>query len=149
MDERDVNRIMARSLDFGYKIPDPPQQAATSSGQRPFDGFGVWDLSPVYWEAKFARQVKSFDLSRIAPHQADALDECVKIHQAADAKVWIVYGVHVGRGDFRFWIFDWEIIKPRRDAKNNIKKKELEQLPYHSVKKQLIDIDPAKIIRNF
>ncbi|MCA1807729.1 MAG: hypothetical protein LC687_07770, partial [Actinobacteria bacterium] len=52
-----------------------------------------------------------------------------------------VYGVCVGRADFRIWIFDWDFIKHRRIAKQNILKKELEQYPYHAVKKQQIVIN--------
>lgn len=139
MKEADLNRIVANSLDWGYKIPDPPQAVATTASQRPFDGFGTFDGLPVYWEGKFSKQVKSFDLSRIADHQAEALDALYK--QLPSAHVWIVYGVYVGRADFRVWIFDWAFIKDRRIAKQNVLKKELEQYPHHAVKKQQIAIN--------
>jgi len=139
MKEADLNRIMAVSLDWGYKIPDPPQQVATTASQRPFDGFGTFNGLPVYWEGKFSKQLKSFDLSRIADHQADALE--ILHQQVSSAHIWIVYGVYVGRADFRIWIFDWNFIKHRRIAKQNILKKELEQYVHHAVKKQQITIE--------
>lgn len=138
MKEADLNRIIANSLEWGYKIPDPPQIVATTASQRPFDGFGIFKNYPVYWEGKFSKQLKAFDLSRIADHQAEALDAIYR--QLSPAHTWIVYGVHVGRADFRIWIFDWAFIKVRRLDKANILKKELEQYPYHAVKKQQIAI---------
>lgn len=145
--EKDLNRIIARSLDWGYKIPDPPQTVATQSNTRPFDGFGTWGNLPVYWESKFAKQLKAFDLSRIADHQAEALDSIAD--SINEAYIWIVYGIHVGRGDFRVWIFDWAIIRERRLDRRNIFKKELIEYPFHSVKKQSIIIEPDKIIMSF
>lgn len=144
MKEADLNRIVAQSLDWGYKIPDPPQVVATTASQRPFDGFGTWRALPVYWEGKFSKQLKSFDLSRIADHQAEALSAINTT--IGVAHIWIVYGVHVGRGDFRIWVFDWEYIRPRREERRNILKKELEQLPYFSVKKQLIQLEWESVI---
>lgn len=144
MKEADVNRIVATSLDWGYKIPDPPQVAATASSQRPFDGFGTWRDSPVYWEGKFSKQVKSFNLTHIADHQAKALTDIDDT--VANAHIWIVYGVYVGRGDFRLWIFDWNYIKPRMESRSNILKKELDLFPYHAVKKGRIELDHNKII---
>jgi hypothetical protein len=144
MKEVDLNRIVANSLDWSYKIPDPPQVVATIASQRPFDGFGSWRTLPVYWEGKFSKQLKSFDLSRIADHQAAALSA---IHTTiSTAHIWIVYGVYVGRADFRVWVFDWSYIQPRRLAKQNILKKELEQLPFFVVKKQAIELDWDMII---
>jgi penicillin-binding protein-related factor A (putative recombinase) len=99
---------------------------------------------PVYWEGKFSKQLKSFNLTHIADHQAKALTEVNA--SVAISHTWIVYGVHVGRGDFRIWIFDWEFIRPRIASASNIKKKELEALPYHAVKKQRIELDRDKII---
>lgn len=138
MKEADLNRIIANSLDWGYKIPDPPQSVATVASQRPFDGFGTWQSIPVYWEGKFSKRVKSFDLSRIADHQAAALEALYST--LSTAHIWVVYGVYVGRADFRIWIFDWSVLRDRRQNRENVLKKELEQYPYHAVKKQRIDI---------
>lgn len=144
MKETDLNRIIAQSLDWSYKIPDPPQIVATTASQRPFDGFGTWRALPVYWEGKFSKSLKSFDLSRIADHQAEALSAIYTT--IATAHIWIVYGVYVGRADFRIWIFDWNFIRDRRLNKQNILKKELEQLPYFTVKKQVIQLEWDAII---
>jgi penicillin-binding protein-related factor A (putative recombinase) len=144
MEEKDLNKYVADSLSRGYKIPDPPQMASTTSNKRPFDGFGAWNGKVVFWESKFAKKLKAFDLSRIADHQAEALDGYSQ--DVDNCYCWAVFGIHVGRSDFRVWIFDWKCIRDRYYQKSNILLKELIKYPYHKVQKKKIELDDSKII---
>jgi penicillin-binding protein-related factor A (putative recombinase) len=125
-----------------WKIPDPANMFAQTS-QRPFDHFGVFQGRPLYAEAKYLSALKSFDLQRIEDHQIENL--CAIKEQVFNAHCWIVLAVKVGRGDNRFYIFDDPfLIETRRKNKENFLKKELEALPYFSVKKSLIDLTNYK-----
>lgn len=139
MHESDINTIVRNSLDWGFKIPDPTGMTALTASSRCFDGFGIHENIPVYWESKFSQKLQSFNLQRLEDHQVEALTEIKKL--LPDAKVWVIYGVHVGRGDTRLYIFDWSYLKTRYENKNNILKKELEKLQYNEVHKNLTFFD--------
>lgn len=147
MNESDVNRIFSRSLDWGYKIPDPPKAVATNSGQRPFDGFGRLDDKILFWEGKYLKGLKSFNLKAIQDHQIANL----KALEMKNTFTYIVLGIYAGRGDFRFYLFDFNYVYKRFLEERNFKKKELDKLPYvipHGKgKDRIIDILPNNIIK--
>lgn len=141
--EADLNNIIRKSIihagGWAYKIPDPIGLSALTASMRAFDGFGVLQGIPLYWEAKFANAFYSFNLSLIQDHQIHNLLQIKKLLPMAYC--FICYGVRVKRGDNRVFIFnDIEILADRRIKKQNYLKKELETLPYFKVQKgALID----------
>lgn len=123
---------------IAIKIPDPTN-AFQKTIARPFDLFGAFNNVPWYCEVKFQKGVKSFNLQRIDEHQIEFL--CEFKTKISNSQCWIVLAIKVGRGDNRFYIFsDPFMIKKRRDKKENFIKKEIDLLPYFSVKKGLIDL---------
>lgn len=138
MEESSLNTIIKNSLVWASKIPDPSNEFAKTSA-RAFDGFGVLNHKPLYWEAKYLSKLQSFDLQRIADHQIDNL--CAIKEQLPDSHCWVILGVDCGRADKRVYIFDDPfLIRDRRSEKQNFLKKELEALPYIKIKKNLIDL---------
>ena len=106
MKESDINKYFKNFLDWGYKIPDPPQIAVKISSKRPFDGFGVYNKRAIYWEGKYLSELKSFNLKHIQPHQQQALEEVALIENAL---ILIVLGVYVKRGETRIYLFNWKM----------------------------------------
>lgn len=143
-DEAELNTIIKNSLTWASKIPDPGNDFAKTSA-RAFDGFGVLNGKPIYWEAKYMNKLQSFDLQRIADHQIENL--CAIKEQIPDALCLIILGVNTGRADKRIFVFDDPFeIKRRRTLRENYLKKDLETLPYVVVKKKLIDFSSFKSI---
>ena len=64
---------------------------------------------------------KSFNLKRIDDHQAEALTAIISLLPSSN--VWVVYGVHVARGDTRLYVFDWKYLNHRYIQQKNILKK--------------------------
>ena len=121
-----------------YKIPDPSGEFS-STIKRPFDIIGSWNSAFLCAECKYLSSLQSFNLKRIEDHQIEYLLDFKNSIQNAEA--WIILAIKVKRGDNRFYIFkDVEDIQKRRLENNNYLKKELETLPYFSVKKGIIDI---------
>ena len=111
--------------------------SALSATSRCFDGFGILEQKPMYWESKFSQKLQAFNLQRLEPHQAKALSDIINI--LPTALCLVIYAVHVGRGDTRIYIFDWNYLRQRYDEKRNVLKKELELLPYNPVKKGVVN----------
>jgi hypothetical protein len=143
--EASLNTIIKMSLDFGYKIPDPTNKFSATI-PRPFDLFGIINSKPIYIEAKYSPELKSFDLQRIEDHQIANL---IKIKNLLpNSYCWIVYGVHCDHGDNRIYIFDDILeIERRRLLKLNYLKKELISLPYIKIYKGIADFN--KYITNY
>ena len=136
--ESEFCSVIVKSLDIGYKIPDPTGQYAKTI-KRCFDIMGAHDISgfkyvlnSVYIEAKFNKTLSSFNLNRIEEHQAYYLS---KFCDVKDSKCFVILGVYVGRGDLRAYIFDWEDLEPYYKAKKSILAKMLKVLPYNEVHK--------------
>lgn len=128
---------------FSSKIPDASNEFAKTVA-RPFDMFCVSEYGFYFIEVKYMSSLKSFDLQRIETHQIENLCQIKALNGFANC--WIVLAVKAGRGDNRFYFFkDIREIKKRRDEKRNYLKKELENLPYYKVHKNLIDINEIKI----
>jgi penicillin-binding protein-related factor A (putative recombinase) len=130
--------VIKMSLDFGYKIPDPTNRFnATIS--RPFDLFGVLNSKPIYIEAKYATGLRVFDLQCIEDHQIENLISIKKL--MPNSYCWIIYGVHASHADNRIYIFDdLDNLVKRRKNRENFLKKDLEILPFLSIKKGIVDL---------
>jgi penicillin-binding protein-related factor A (putative recombinase) len=137
-DEAEVCNIICKSLVNCYKIPDPTSNFSQTIF-RPFDLLGSFDGKPLYIEAKHRKGLLSLNLKDIKDHQIDALMRFK--NEIPNALCWIIWGVTTGKhGDNRFYIFtDIFEINRRRNAKDNIKKKELENLPYLKLFKGVVD----------
>jgi hypothetical protein len=148
--EKDLNSGIVRSLSWGFKIPDPPGIVATKATKRPFDLFGILafhnEYKIVFIESKYSKTLSSFNLKRIETHQAENLTK-LSDSNISNVLCLIAYGCHVARGDTRLFLFDWKALKSRYECQHNILKKELETLPYNSMKKGVFDIQ--NIIFNF
>jgi penicillin-binding protein-related factor A (putative recombinase) len=132
--EKELNTIIKNSLSWGFKISDPPKVAIHSFQKNCFDGFGILETRPVYWEAKFLKNLESFNLNSIADHQINNLSIIKKL--MPDAFCWIVLGIRVGRNDSRIYLFDnIEEISKRRLEKKNYLRKELDEIPFFRIKK--------------
>jgi len=150
-DEAELNLIIKKSVEIypnsrACKIPDPSSQFSQTIA-RPFDGFGAWKGTPLYWEAKYLKTLCSFDLSRIEEHQIDNLLFYNKVLEEICPHCWVILGIKVARGDNRVYIFsDIKKIAERRKNKENYLKKELITLPYMKISKGLFEINPLLII---
>lgn len=134
--EAEFCTVIVKSLDLGYKIPDPNGAYAMTvkrcfdiMGGHHFDG-GVYH--PVYIEAKFNKTMSAFNLKRIEPHQSYFLSEFNLINEA---RCFLILGVYAGRGDTRAYVFNWADLKPYYEAEKSIHAKMLEKLPYNPVTK--------------
>ncbi len=137
-DEAGLNTIIKNSLQWGSKVPDPGNDFAKATA-RPFDGFGILNGKPFYWEAKFSKKIESFSLQDIRDHQIENLCKIKELNPSSHC--WVILGIKVGRADNRIYIFDDPfVVRQRRDEKKNYLKKELETLPYLLIKKELIDL---------
>lgn len=135
--ESDVNRWIANSLDWGYKIPDPPKAVALRSSPRPFDGMGFLLRDPdglltVCWEAKFQRSYSAFNFGDIRPHQLENLARIQSLSGLLDSQARVLpviaLGVHWGRGISLFLFhIDW-IARQQARGRKSVLGKELLQL---------------------
>lgn len=121
-----------------FKIPDPSGLYAKTIA-RPFDMIATLSGHPVFIEAKFMKGMQAFALSRIEDHQIEALKSWRG--KIPGSESWIVLGVNAGRADNRIYIFKNILdIAGRRMERRNYLKKDLEQLPYMKVQKNLVDL---------
>lgn len=58
LSEKECNKFMKDILDWGYKIPDSDSRTKNTVIKRCFDGFGVAEGIPVYWESKYFSEAK-------------------------------------------------------------------------------------------
>jgi penicillin-binding protein-related factor A (putative recombinase) len=156
MKEKDINTIIAKSLNvIGKKISDGGKGSKGRFSQNPCDGFGVHEINGtkknVYFESKFNSKMKAFNVNRIEPHQANALD---KFSQGEGSLCVVPLGVHAKRNDLRIYLFLWSLLRdhyyssetivyeniiyyiPHKEK--TITKKVLEILPYEKVKNGVI-----------
>lgn len=133
--ESEFCSVVVKSMDLGYKIPDPTGQFAKTI-KRCFDIMGAHhfnnELCPTYIEVKFNKILSSFNLNRIEDHQAYYLS---RFNDIKNAKCFLILGVYVGRGDLRAYVFNWEDLQPYYEAKKSIIAKMLKALPYNEVHK--------------
>ncbi len=139
--ERELNTIIKNTLllngGWAFKIADPQGKAVYTSIPNPFDGFGVSNHTPVYWEAKYLNKMMAFSLKKIEDHQI--LHLC-RIHELLTNSICcIILGVKISHTDNRVYIFkDIVGINERRNNNQNYLKKELESLPYFKIKAGII-----------
>ena len=136
--ESETCTIICKSIPNCYKIPDPSSDF-TQTISRPFDCFGSFRGKPLYIEVKHKKGLLSLNLQDIQDHQIENLMQLKT--DMPYAECWIIWGVTTGKhGDNRFYVFtDIHEINRRRNAKENIKKKELETLPYLKLFKGVVD----------
>ena len=140
--ESETCTILKNSLllmnELCFKIPDP-SNSFSSTIQRPFDMIASYKGNPVYIEVKYMKGLHSFNLQEIRDHQIENLINYK--NKINNAECWIVLGINVKRGDNRIYIFkDIFEIEKRRLNKDNYKVKELHQLPYYPIKKNLCQL---------
>ncbi len=117
-----------------FKIPDPSTNFSQTI-KRDFDMLGRYNEKPVYMEVKYLNGLQSFNLKRIEDHQYKALLEFKKVK---DSLCLIALGVHAKFGDNRIYIWDIDYIFNRSIKFQNILLKELKEMPYYTIKKNLI-----------
>jgi len=84
---------------------------------------------------KHLSKLESFNLKKIENHQFEALFEYRKIKNAI---CLIGLSINVSRTDKRIYFWDVNYIYNRFLSKKNILKKELNNIPFYTVKKELI-----------
>ena len=144
--EAEVCRILANSLNTGYKIPD----ATSNFGQtviRPFDGIGMIEkedgLHFLCWEAKYLPKMMAFSFKRVEPHQHAYLKEYSK---AIGVESFLFVGVKFGRGKNYVFMFDYASVNMLYEKQISIHAKYLMQLPFMEVHKGLVNIDLDNLI---
>lgn len=142
-DEAFINRCVRNTLresgGVAFKIPDPQGAAVYTTVKNPFDGFGAFKeadgrIVPVYWESKWSRELKAFNLKNsLQEHQAEYLEKFGIIENSV---CLVPYGVQVKRGEIRVYLFLWEAVSDffkgieiDGKVKNSIPAKVLEKLP--------------------
>ena len=133
MNEASFNHDIGKSLEWSYKIPDDGSSIGIG-GKRPFDGFGIVNGKPVYWESKFLKSVSAFNFDNLKQHQIDNLFAIKKL--APDSYCLFIVGVQYSTRETRAYIFHdiEEIFKRKRDSKS-IFAKEFEQLTNYITRK--------------
>ena len=138
MNEAQVNGMLRKSLDFGFKIPDG------SMTKLPFDLFGVYQGKGIYIETKYLPKPKSFNFHRLEDHQISSLLNIYNLDENRNNLVSLfLIVVNYGRGDKRvFYYKDMKEIDRRKRNKENILKKEFDiSTNYTTISKSLIDFD--------
>lgn len=123
-------------MEWRHKIADVGRMP------KPFDGFGIFNGVPVYWESKNLKKPQSFNFKRLEDHQIFNLLE-IKNRLKDENHTWLLICVDFGRADKRVFLFrDMEYINKRKTEKDSILKKEFEsRRNYVKIKKQLIDFN--------
>lgn len=120
-----------------YKISDIGAEGTIA---KPFDGFGVYQNQPLYWEGKRTNELKAFNIKHLFEgergHQMNWMStfSCIP-----DSHVWIVLFAAIPRKN-RMYVFDYGLIKKLYESgETSIKKKVLEKLPFSPIKKDRFD----------
>lgn len=142
MKEAELNTIIRNTLldeyRFGHKISDV---GGGAQQRRPFDGLGLYEHRPVFWEAKIAQGVKAFNLKLVfegeRSHQMATFEN---IYQGCDASsrphLWVPYGCYIPRAA-RVYIFDYAFLRDLyNDSTTSIHKKQLEEWQHTDIKKK-------------
>lgn len=146
MQEKDLNSIIRKSFaeqgDFAFKIQDSGQyfDGIVSHQKNPYDGYAYYKGKFVAWESKFLPKPMSLNLQRLEDHQLDALQKTRKYLDSSVALFLV--GIKWSTRETRVYYFtDLDYIEERRTNRDNILKKEWEQLTnYVKVSKGLIDL---------
>lgn len=151
MQEKDINGIIRKSFaeqgDFAFKIQDSGQyfDGVVSHQKNPYDGFAYYKGRFIAWESKFLPKPMSLNLQRLEAHQLDALQKTRKYLNSSVALFLV--GIKWSTRETRVYYFtDLDNIEKRRNNKDNILKKEWEQLTnYIKVSKGQIDLSELPI----
>ena len=125
MKESELNTIITRSIkinsNFGHKLSDQ------SYDQKPFDGFGIINNKPAYFESKLIKNdFKSFNFNIIEDHQYVNLTNIDSQLKDLPHYSLITLGIWIPRKLFYTFFFDINFIKlTKENGKNSFLKKEL------------------------
>lgn len=152
MKEKDINSIIRKSFahqgDYAFKIPDSGSytDGFVTHTKLPYDGYAYYNGKFIAWESKFLSKPMSLNLQRLEDHQVDALLKTK--HCLNESLALFLVGIKWSSRETRIYAFkDIDMINERRNNKDNILKKEWEQLTnYVTVSKGLIDVD--RIVQN-
>ena len=147
MQEKDLNGIIRKSFaeqgDFAFKIQDSGQyfDGVVSHQKNPYDGFAYYKGKFIAWESKFLPKPMALNLQRLEYHQLDALQKTRKYLNSSVALFLV--GIRWSARETRVYYFtDLDYIEKRRINKENILKKEWENLTnYVKVYKGQIDLN--------
>ena len=141
MKESDFVRIINNSIKaaggFSYKIPDTPfipNNPMRFTGKKPFDIISVFNDTVWIIEAKYSRGIKGFNEKILKPHQKEAL-ELINNNRLRRLYSVMIYGCYLPREIKRIYIFHITLFQ----AGFRKTKKELLQLPYLQIKKNLFN----------
>lgn len=113
--ESEFNRVIRNTLllrsGFGYKISD----AQGGGGQqRPFDGVGIYEQVPVFWEAKFSKTLKPLNLKELFEgerrHQMETFETIFQSVPSSRLHLWVPYGVAIPRAPVTY-LFEYATLK--------------------------------------
>ena len=126
MKESDLNHdivsLFKNHEAMSWKIPDPNQATVLNASKRPLDGFARFPppVNDFWFESKLIKgKVKAFDLTRIEPHQFEALQHIKR----NGGRAAVILGCWIPRRDYWFIIFDVDFLFSREGV--SIKQKEL------------------------
>jgi hypothetical protein len=125
MKESDLNTILTRSIklnsNFGHKLSDQ------SYDQKPFDGFGIINKKPAYFESKLLKNdIKAFNFNLIEDHQFANLNVISEHLNELPHYTFISLGIWIPRKIFYVFFFDINFFKEVKESgKNSFLKKEL------------------------
>lgn len=111
------------TIGWAYKIPDPGQESACSSGKRPFDGFAYFEgWGDFYFESKLSKhKLEAFSLDRVEDHQYKNLLELKRL----GANTGVILGFWIPRKEYCFFVFDPEFLNSLKRTRKSILGKEL------------------------
>ena len=145
--EKDFNNLIVKSLNnsgwFGFKIGDQGSSITGFHQKNPYDLFGYFKGHFICCESKWLKKPAAFNLSRLEDHQINNL---IKAYEQVDNCIALfVIGIDFGRNDKRVFVWknqDLYRMKERKEKKENIYKKEFEQLSnYIKINRGLVDFD--------
>lgn len=149
MKEKEFNTILKNTFHrekFGFKISD---FAGGNGIQNPFDGFGLYNNAPLYWEAKLIKGgIYSFNFKIVEQHQKKNLtifSESLKKTCAVSYSLVIV-GFFQPREFFYCMFFHIDTInKEIRNKRISYKRKDLQEF---MKKDKFLEIKYEKVIEN-
>jgi len=143
MKESSLNTIINQSINrkyWNHKISDG---IGGISVQNPFDGFGIMNDKPLYYEAKLIKGgMYAFNFSKIEDHQVENLRIInASLLKEIPNKFYTLFpvGFYKSREYFRILLFSYKTIESRKsNGEKSIKQKELnkfiEQNKYLTIK---------------
>lgn len=139
MKENEFNTIIKNSLSpFAYKISDV---GGGKQQRRPFDGFGLHNGLEVKWEAKRLSDLKAFSIKELfegsRKHQMQNFE--MYFQSSSNTLLWVPLLIDIPRKQ-RVYTFTYEYLrKAYKEGITSLLKKDLENIPFTSIKKKIIN----------